>query len=726
MKFKDMEAHRAWALSALDTLGEFVDQDPDFHGNQKFEAKSLLYQRRCVEDGKYRVVFLGTFNVGKSTAINAFLGGGYLPMDVEECTSKLTFIQRGEQMTLAMCLSEVVSGEEEEALILALQGVPASIDITEDRRRIEIRFAGHHPDWMRKSLEPLVTVAADESFPHLAPLREKIEELDLSLPSEVLEEDIVFVDTPGVHSVSETRQEITYGVIERSHLVISFVDSGFAGNIHDLNFIKRIIKWRGRRVFFVLNKADKLESNEIDIRGARGPAKSLVQAFVRHDIPEDSEIFYFSGYRALRAQELDQGYITLEEVQEDNKVSIPTSIAERVSDADDPKTELSAYLMLQSRLPHLKERLVDYLLNENKAGAVLETAVHFVGERADAYAAGLINELSLARDPSMFDELRGNRERLMTRLEEIRASSAEVLNRYRIRCKGGTLDDTVLEGYEAQFRGEMDETRIKEKVVDPILSWLRTDNNLKQARRQKFQPLSAQTEHQVDEFVSSIMARLQTTMEEAEQEARASIVEKLGEIRELRVQMIQPAGLEDFTLETSMMKSYVAFGTGGALVGIATGAAVGTTVVPIIGTAIGAGIGALVGAVGGFLTRLAWSEDKWIKKLEPVIRQNVMGMLLQGGKDKQGNRAAPVAESVSEYLNRRGTAFFDAVQSEVDNAIGAVQRECDDLLAREEEIRREREAIIARLEPKVHQLHAYRAEALRLVETVFTTESVRA
>ena len=175
-----------------------------------------------------------------------------------------------------------------------------------------------------------------------------------------------------------------------------------------------------------------------------------------------------------------------------------------------------------------------------------------------------------------------------------------------------------------------------------------------------------------------------------------------------------------------MTKSYVAFGTGGALVGIATGAAVGTTIVPVIGTAIGAGIGALIGAVGGFLTRLAWSEDKWIKKLEPVIRQNVMGMLLQGGKDKQGNRAAPVAESVSEYLNRRGNAFFDAVQAEVDNAIGAVQSECDDLLAREEEIRREREAIMARLEPKVDRLHGFREEALRLVEKVFATETVRA
>lgn len=726
MKYKEMEEHRAWALGALDNLGDFVASDPDFRGNQKFEAKSLHYQRKCVDDGKYRVVFLGTFNVGKSTAINAFLGGGYLPMDVEECTSKLAFIQRGEAMSLAMSLSEPISDQEREALRSALQGIPAELHLGQDGLSLSIAFEGHHPDWMRKCLEPLVTVAADEDFPHLATLREKIEELDLSLPSEVLEEDIVFVDTPGVHSVSETRQEITYGVIERSHLVISFVDSGFAGNIHDLNFIKRIIKWRGRRVFFVLNKADKLETNEIDIRGARGPARSLIQAFGRHDIPEDSELFFLSGYRALRALELEQNYIELNDVLDDNKVSIPTSITDRISDSPDPAGELSGFLLQQSRLPELKHRLMDYLLNENKAGAVLETAVRFVGERAEEFAAGLINELALAKDPSKFDDLRANRSKLMTRLEEIRVSSAEVLERYRARCKGGTVDGQAIEGFEAQFRAELSEAAIGEKVVTPIIQWLRADNNLKTARRQKFKPLSAQTEHQVDEFVSSIMQRLQGVMESAEREARESIVAKLGEIRDLRVQMTQPAGREGFTLETSMTKSYVAFGTGGALVGIATGAAVGTTVVPVIGTAIGAGIGALLGAVGGFLTRLAWSEDKWIKKLEPIVRQNVMSMLVEGGKDAQGNRALPVVESVSDYLNRRGNAFFEAVQAEVDNAIGVVQGECDDLLAREEQIKKECDAIIARLEPKVERLQGMREHAAHLVEKVFAVETVRA
>ncbi|MBX3180557.1 MAG: dynamin family protein [Candidatus Hydrogenedentes bacterium] len=725
MKFRDLEESRAWALSSMDALGAFVRQDPDFRGNKKFEEKSLFYQRQCVEDGKYRVVFLGTFNVGKSTAINAFLGAGYLPMDVEECTSKLAFIQRGEAMSLSMGLSEAISGHELEALRSALQDVPSSFETAEDGHRVHIRYEGHQPDWMRRTLEPLVTVMADETYPHLAPLREKIEDLHISLPSEVLEEDIVFVDTPGVHSVSETRQEITYGIIERSHLVISFVDSSFAGNIHDLNFIKRIIKWRGRRVFFVLNKADKLETSEIDVRGARGPAKSLIEAFARHDIPEDSEIFFLSGYRALRALELDQGYTTLEAVQDDNKVSIPTSIMDRIGGSDDPARDLSAFLMGQSRLPHLRERLMDYLLNENKAGAVLETAVRFVGERAEEYVAGLENELKLAKDPTKFEDLRRNREALLRRLDEIRASSALVLERFRIRSRGGETKDGHYAGYAERFRVEITETAIQDQIISPLLAWLRTNNNLKTARRQKFKTLSAQTEHQVDEFVSAATARIMAIVEATEQEARQDISDKLGAIRELRVQMTQPAGLEGFTLETSMARSYMVFGTGGALVGVAAGAAVGTTVVPVIGTAIGAGIGALFGAVGGFLTRLAWSEDRWLKKLEPVIRQNVMNMLIEGGKDHQGNPAEPIIKTVSEYLDQRAESFHGAVEAEVNNAINSVQAECDDLLAREDEIRRQAEAIIARLEPKVVMLHGIRDRAALVVESLFRPETVR-
>lgn len=706
MNFREHEQQRTWIISALQKLNQFVRLDPDFRGDKPYQLKAINYQRRFLEDGKYRVVFLGTFNVGKSTAINAFLGGAYLPMDVEECTSRLTFIQRGEQQRLIVTLNQAAAPGECESLERLFADIPASVVTENDDRELHISYTNDSPEAMCRSLEPLVTVLADEECPHLAPLREKIEELNLYLPSSVLEEDIVIVDTPGVHTVSETRQEITYGIIEHSHLVIDFVDSGFAANVHDLNFIKRIITCRGRRVFFVLNKADKLDPDEIDPRASRGPARDLLAAFRRHDIPEDSEMFFLSGYRALRAQQLALGHISLEDVLEDNRVSLPTSVVQRIQQSTDPIRDLSAYLMGQSRLPHLKERLLDFLLNENKAGTVVETAGHFVTERAVDFTIPLENEIQLAEDPAKFDELRNNREQLMERLERIRTRSQEILQDYDVKTRGGDLDGEHYSGYTTQTRLALREEDIEREVVRPMVQWLREDDNLKQARREQFRPLAAQLEHQVDEYISGVLNGLYETVESVESETRDAIAEQLGEVRELRMNMLEPENLQIGDLSASLTGSYVAFTAGGAALGVAAGAAIGTPAipVPVIGTAIGAGIGGLIGAVGGFLTRLAWSQNKWIQKLEPRIRENAMNMVLHGVENEEGIVAPPIVDTLCNYLDERASEFRQTLDEEVNGAITTVQRECDDLLEREEQIRRESEAIVARLRPKVEML----------------------
>jgi hypothetical protein len=724
VNLQEKEARRDWVLDALGQLDAFAAADPDFRGDKDYERRAIGYQRQFVEDGKYRVVFLGTFNVGKSTAINAFLGGGYLPMDVEECTSRLTFIQRGEALGLVIRLSQAAAKDETDALDRLFRDIPATVAVSEDRHTLTVHYAVDAPEAMRKSLEPLVTVTADEEYPILAPLRDKIDEIALDLPSSVLTEDIVFVDTPGVHSVSETRAEITYGIIERSHLVICFVDSSFAGNIHDLNFIKRIIKWRGRHVFFVLNKADKLDSDEIDIRGARGPARTLLDAFGRHEIPEDCELFFLSGYRALRAQQLSLGQISLEAALDDNKISIPTSVADRIAESREPVADLAAYLLGQSRFPHLKDRLLDYLLHENKAGTVLGTGAQFVWGRADDFAAPVDSELALAKDPAKFDELRAGREQLLARLEEIRRASEATLAHFVARSRGGTADGATHEGYEARFRAALDEARIDEAVVRPVLEWLRGEGRLKEARQSKFRTLSAQVEHQVDEFVSAVMADLERYIDAVEADARDAIVAQLGEVRSLRAQMAEPGKLAFHGFEASMAGSYMAFGAGGAAFGVAAGAAVGS-VVPVLGTAIGAGIGGLIGAIGGLFTRLAWSEERWLRKLEPVVRDNALNMLLRGGKDRQGQAAPPVVDLVAAHLARRATGFEEAVRAEVANAIGAVQAQVDDFLAREDEIRRDSEAIIARLQPKADLLHRLRDGAAEVVAACDPGERVR-
>ena len=494
------------------------------------------------------------------------------------------------------------------------------------------------------------------------------ESLTLYLPTDALDDDIIFIDTPGVHSISDTRQKITYDIIEHCHLVVVFVDSAFVGNVHDLNFIKRIITCRGRRVFFVLNKADKLENEEIDPRAIHGPAAQLVDTFRRHDIPDSADTFFLSGYRAMTAIGLDQGQISLEDALADNKLLIPMAVAERIAESAAPARDLSAFLMGQSRFSHLMERLRDYLINENKSNAILSLADRFVFERAADYLISVRNMLKLARDPRKFEELRESRSP-SERIETIRETITAALQRYDARFRGGELNGVTMPGYVEQMRSLLTETAIEAQVVQPTLAWLRQDTHLKQTCREKFKPLTAQLEHQVDTFVSAILGTLNESMEASERETAAVVSEQVGAARELRANLVEPQKVLQAHMESTVSGEYVAFGTGGAVVGAMSGAMVGS-VVPVVGTAIGAGVGGLLGAVVGFLARLAWSEERWIKKLTPLVRQNAMEMLLKG---KEGS-GKPISAMLTEYLENRGQSYSKAVRDEMENALEAVKK----------------------------------------------------
>jgi len=357
------------------------------------------------------------------------------------------------------------------------------------------------------------------------------------------------------------------------------------------------------------------------------------------------------------------------------------------------------------------ERLRDYLINENKSNAILSLADRFVFERASDYLISIRNMLKLARDPRKFEELRANREALLERIETIRETITVALQRYDARFRGGEVNGVTMPGYVEQMRSLLTETAIEAQVVQPTLAWLRQDNHLKQACREKFRPLTAQLEHQVDIFVSAILGTLNETIEASEKETAAIVAEQVGVARELRANLVEPQKALQAHVESSVSGEYVAFGTGGAVVGAMSGAMVGS-VVPVVGTAIGAGVGGLLGAVVGFLARLAWSEERWIKKLTPLVRQNAMEMLLKG---KEGG-GKPISAMVTEYLENRGQAFSKAVRDEMSNALEAVKKECYALLAREEEIRKEREAVIARLEPKEVKLEGIRTRAETILE----------
>jgi hypothetical protein len=175
-------------------------------------------------------------------------------------------------------------------------GIGAHVSALPDSNHIEITYSGNTSQEVRQSLTALVTMNADEDFPQLQTFRKKFEEIQLEIPSEKLLDDIAFVDSPGVHSISETNSRVAEEIIPRSHLVCCLLDSQSAGNVQDSAFIARIREQRHRKIFFVINKADQLNDDEIDPQGKRGPARDLLRS-LDGSVP-DPELFFVSSLYA--------------------------------------------------------------------------------------------------------------------------------------------------------------------------------------------------------------------------------------------------------------------------------------------------------------------------------------------------------------------------------------------------------------------------------------------
>ena len=58
--------NRAWTFQALDRLAAFTG-DPDFAEDAAAERSAIEARHTELRNAKYRVVFIGAFNAGKST-----------------------------------------------------------------------------------------------------------------------------------------------------------------------------------------------------------------------------------------------------------------------------------------------------------------------------------------------------------------------------------------------------------------------------------------------------------------------------------------------------------------------------------------------------------------------------------------------------------------------------------------------------------------------------------
>jgi small GTP-binding protein len=178
-----------------------------------------------LDQERFTIVVLGEFNHGKSTFINALLGGPVLPTGITPTTAVLTHLVHGPKVGATAVME---SGE---------------------RKAVDVKKLS---EWL--TVEGLEKKAGDG-----------LHHVEITSPAEILGEQVTIVDTPGVNDINEQRAEITYGYLPRADAAVFLLDATQILSASERQFLEeRILRSTRDRLVFVVAKADLLDAGELD------------------------------------------------------------------------------------------------------------------------------------------------------------------------------------------------------------------------------------------------------------------------------------------------------------------------------------------------------------------------------------------------------------------------------------------------------------------------------
>lgn len=216
------------------------------------EAEKLLAR---LSAGQLHLAVLGQFKRGKSTLINALLGSEILPSGVLPVTLVPVFLRFGE------------------------------------RPEVEIRFSnGHLPECY--PVDRLGEFVNEANNPQNT---KHVVQVDLCYPSDLLQNGIVLIDTPGVGSTLAHNTETTLEFLPRCDAAIVVVSADPPITAAEIEFLLRL-KPHIAHFFFVLNKVDYLDAAD-----AVEAQHFLYETLENQAAIDAPQIFALSARQGLRA-----------------------------------------------------------------------------------------------------------------------------------------------------------------------------------------------------------------------------------------------------------------------------------------------------------------------------------------------------------------------------------------------------------------------------------------
>lgn len=279
--------------------------------------KRLSELETDIENDFFSIVILGEFKRGKSTFVNSLIGEKLLPADVLPTTATINALMWDEDRITHVIKS---NGEIEEGA---------------------------------SSLKYLRKFVADESINF-----DNIKYIKIGYPAEILKNDVVIVDTPGVSDINEQRVQVTYDFIPKANSIIFLLDATSPLKRSEKEFIDdHLIKLGIDRILFIANKFDEVDEEEEetvleDLRNR------LISAFKKNDKTlsiKDITVLPLSSLWALKGIE-DKNELLIEQ---SGINAVKNKIDKIISDGSVAEEKIKCYKLRLSEILNVIQRDTD-------------------------------------------------------------------------------------------------------------------------------------------------------------------------------------------------------------------------------------------------------------------------------------------------------------------------------------------------------------------------------
>jgi GTP-binding protein EngB required for normal cell division len=195
-------------------------------------VKQIEQLQKMIEMKDVCVPLIGQFSAGKSNLLNNLFGRKILPTMSSETTAFSTFISYG---------------SEEHTYLLTKSGVRYDISLD------DLLHLSQRTLMMKQSLAEMLNLPVAEG---------DIDAVYVQLTHPLLQDGLVFVDTPGLNTLIQTHENRTQALLPRANAIIYVLGKSLTDS--DLTIIRQIDRL-GIEMFFVRTKLDEVKASEGEI-----------------------------------------------------------------------------------------------------------------------------------------------------------------------------------------------------------------------------------------------------------------------------------------------------------------------------------------------------------------------------------------------------------------------------------------------------------------------------